>query len=1281
MKNIALIIAFLCATPWALAQDINMTNGTFNQCSGTFYDSGGPGAPYANGESFVLTICDDGSGGILQLDFLAFTTETPNDVLTIYDGADTTAPVIGDYSGTNSPGIVRPSPSNPSGCLTFEFVSNEFFSSTGWEAVISCCQEITASFDGSTPPAVGGIIEADVDEIITFNGSAVFAGSDVGATYTWDFGDGTTDTGLTVMHAYTSPGIYPVTFVATDAMGCANQNRVELIADVEFDTAIGNPFVDAGPDVELDCALGEVCTDLTADFLEIGETTTYDVIPIPFDPPFLFNGLANSLNPDIDDAWSDVEGLPFDFCFFGNTETEFQVGSNGVIRFDVDPSDTGAASNDWSFIDDLPNNVDDALAEANIFTPGHDIDPSVSDSEEIGYEVLGEAPNRVLVVSYYEVPMFSGTCNDLLATQMAVLYETTNIIDIYILNKPSCPTWNSGSAVIGIQNNEGTEAFVPPGRNTSDSPWETEFEAWRFIPRGPSVTTITWLDESGTVVGDTATINVCPAGNETYTARVEYLNCNGEVVRVEDTVTVSSNATFSFDLGDDITTCEPGPITLDADSGVADVTYQWFLDGMAIPGATDPTYDATTSGTYSCEVTDGECFVQDTIVLMFFEDPVANTPTDLTVCDDDNDGFAEFMLTDADAEIIAGQPDTFVNYYLTLDDATAGDTSLALVSPYTNISNPQTIYARIENLGGCFDTVSFLLTVNNSPVLNDPIAVYELCDDDTADGITTFDLTSWLPEVSDETGLTCLFYLTEADANAGTDPIGSPGAFENTANPQLIWVRCDNGDGCFTVGSFELNVNENPNIAAPDSLAICDDNADELAEFDLTVRSSQILNGLPPSDYTVQFYEDLDLTLLIADPTAYTNLANPQLIYVVVTNNVTGCSSLVTLELQVLDGPVINDPDPYELCDDNNPGDGIEAFDLTSRDTEVTGGASGLQITYHESEADAQAGASPLASPYENTSNPQTVYVRAEDETTGCYSTTTLELIVLALPTATQPADVTACGDSDGSASFDLGPIASEAANGQSGVTVTFHETEADADAGDNALSSPYANSSNPQVLYIRIQDDATGCYSLTTVTLLVEFVPNMTPPANVEVCPGPGAIGLTNEFDLSSYSDQLGIDLTGLTLSYHTSSTDAEDGVNAIANPSSYTNSLAEETVYVRATSAAGCFSITSFDLSVIQCEIVIPQGISPNGDGMNDTFHIEGIELHPNFVLNIFDRRGLLVYTGNGSTQEWDGRAIEQSGSLLPVGTYFYTLQLNDNQNEAGTQQLYSGYVYLNY
>ena len=83
-----------------------MQNGTFSQCSGAFLDSGGP-ANYSSNEDFVITICSPVAGEAIVLDFIAFGTQMGSDVMTIYDGDDVTAPVIGTYSGggaTNTPG-------------------------------------------------------------------------------------------------------------------------------------------------------------------------------------------------------------------------------------------------------------------------------------------------------------------------------------------------------------------------------------------------------------------------------------------------------------------------------------------------------------------------------------------------------------------------------------------------------------------------------------------------------------------------------------------------------------------------------------------------------------------------------------------------------------------------------------------------------------------------------------------------------------------------------------------------------------------------------------------------------------------------------------------------------------------------------------------------------------------------------------------------------------------------------------------------------------------------
>src|SRR5690606_33262238 len=115
---------------------ILMQNGTFNQCSGTFYDSGGAGGSttqgdpnnYANNESYTITICSDTAGFHVALDFTAFSTQVNQDTMSIYDGPDTSAPFLGTFSGgiATSPGSIQASEPavNPSGCLTIVFNSN-----------------------------------------------------------------------------------------------------------------------------------------------------------------------------------------------------------------------------------------------------------------------------------------------------------------------------------------------------------------------------------------------------------------------------------------------------------------------------------------------------------------------------------------------------------------------------------------------------------------------------------------------------------------------------------------------------------------------------------------------------------------------------------------------------------------------------------------------------------------------------------------------------------------------------------------------------------------------------------------------------------------------------------------------------------------------------------------------------------------------------------------------------------------------------------------------------
>lgn len=95
------------------------------------------------------------------------------------------------------------------------------------------------------------------------------------------------------------------------------------------------------------------------------------------------------------------------------------------------------------------------------------------------------------------------------------------------------------------------------------------------------------------------------------------------------------------------------------------------------------------------------------------------------------------------------------------------------------------------------------------------------------------------------------------------------------------------------------------------------------------------------------------------------------------------------------------------------------------------------------------------------------------------------------------------------------------------------------------------------------------------------------------------------------------------------------------------------------------------------IPTDFFIPEGFSPNDDGINDLFVIRGIMSFTNNSFEIFNRWGDKVYEANPYKNTWDGKSTEGvkiGGDELPVGTYFYVLDLGDGS------KVYKGTIYLN-
>ncbi len=163
--------------------------------------------------------------------------------------------------------------------------------------------------------------------------------------------------------------------------------------------------------------------------------------------------------------------------------------------------------------------------------------------------------------------------------------------------------------------------------------------------------------------------------------------------------------------------------------------------------------------------------------------------------------------------------------------------------------------------------------------------------------------------------------------------------------------------------------------------------------------------------------------------------------------------------------------------------------------------------------------------------------------------------------------------------------------------------------------------------------------------------------------------------FDLTLSLEQ--VETNGQTISFYESFEDVETDSNEIINPTYYQNSVEPQTIYLKVP-AEPCYHIYYFDLVVENCLPHIPQVFTPNNDGYNDWFNIQGLyNIFEQHELKIYNRYGTLIFEGDNNTP-WEGKAnkgINNTGNILPTGTYFYQLHLNDpNYN------ILTGWVYLN-
>lgn len=681
------------------------------------------------------------------------------------------------------------------------------------------------------------------------------------------------------------------------------------------------------------------------------------------------------------------------------------------------------------------------------------------------------------------------------------------------------------------------------------------------------------------------------------------------------------------------------------------------------------------------------------------------------LCEDDNDMVTDFFLNEKDEEILNAQTDKDVLYFETQTDAVNRTNSIDKFSAYQNISSPQTIYVRVENVDNidCFGTSFFTLEVAPNPVYNEP-EDWLICDDSDNDGIASFDLNEKLIEISlnstDE--LTITFHETYQTAQM--DIAALPLEYTNINNPQLIYVRIENQFGCSIISDFQTSIISSPEVGDSEPMVLCDEDYDGITSFNLLDAEYEILE-VRPEDLEITYFENIEdadtNTNPITNPEAYSNLTNPQTVYIKVTNIITDCFNIIPLDLIVNLPPEYNPVSEVSICD--TPSGTYNLNLVTPLLINNPESIDPVTVSYYSSMSDAETATNPLNNIFEYTASSHIIYVRIENPTTGCFLTTQFTLIINPTPQANTPNDLVVCDiDNDGSASFDLNQQDSTVLGNQNPniFTVNYFDSLANAMSGNNPLESPYI-AFNGQTIYVRVEGSSTGCVGLAEFITIVNPTPEIDIPDQVTLCtdnmpltisadtgiPSDTYLWSTGETtsEINLYEEDLGqhwvtvtnevgcISTKNFTVIPSESATIEFTSTVDFSDPNSITVNITGSGSYAYSLDngplqssnvfndvSPGVHMVTVVDLNgclEVSQEVLVfdyPKFFTPNNDTYNDTWHIIGIEQLPGTIVHIFDRYGKLLTTLSANSEGWDGN---YNGTPMPTNDYWFLAKIRQD------------------
>jgi gliding motility-associated-like protein len=472
--------------------------------------------------------------------------------------------------------------------------------------------------------------------------------------------------------------------------------------------------------------------------------------------------------------------------------------------------------------------------------------------------------------------------------------------------------------------------------------------------------------------------------------------------------------------------------------------------------------------------------------------------------------------------------------------------------------------------------------------------------------------------------------------------------------------------GCDTSNriAVEAIINQLPVVASLVTLSICDDDQDGFTNMDLTSINPEISVNF--SNEIFQYYpSQIDAendTSEITDPLNYINdIVTNDRVWVRTTSS-SDCFIVSQINIQVSNTVLPTTfQRTYNQCDDfldrdgnintnNNDIDGITTFNFSSVTNEIITlfpSSQTINITYYESLTDANNAVNEIAdiSNYRNINSPNTqqIFIRVEnpENNTCLYVGTHITLKVEPVPVVTVVSDLSLCDentdgdDTDGFVqSFNLESRTSDILGTQdpTNFTVTYHKLASEAASGDNALSSPYPNTTaNQQTIYIRIINNSTGCLnSQFNFDLIVNPLPNSAASVELKQCDD-DTDGFSN-FNLNEAASDISTNFSNETFVFYPTLNDAQNNTSAITTSESVTfknRTVTSDIVWARAISNFGCFRITEVNLVVSTTGL--PEAFQQSFSSCDDFLDINGLD-----NANNNDTDGIASFDFSSVTQE---------------------------------------------